>query len=66
MDPNANLDEQARLLSSTERVDVLRRAELRRALRDWINGGGFPPAWDVHQMASAAYMGWLMTKAGKS
>lgn len=55
MDPNANLQEQERLIASMHRLpttaDLLlkekraRLKELRVALVDWLKGGGFTPDW---------------------
>lgn len=44
MDPNANLLEQERLLTAGHRRDP-RLWELRDALRQWLDRGGFAPDW---------------------
>ena len=48
MDPNANLDEQRRIInralaSEIGDAEALRLAELARALDEWISSGGFLP-----------------------
>ena len=58
MDPNENLSEQASLLGDIEGNDKLRRAELRRALLDWISNGGFEPNWKEYPEASKAFRQW--------
>ena len=52
MDPNANLNEQRRIIArmladdseSIDTGDALRLAELAQALDEWIANGGFLPA----------------------
>lgn len=54
MDPNANLEEQRRIVArltdgegpDDPGADAYRLAELAQALDEWISGGGFlPDAW---------------------
>lgn len=52
MDPDANLEEQNRLIARSNKngylseVDALRLDELKEALKEWLDKGGFPPkAW---------------------
>lgn len=62
MDPNANLKEQAELIADglpDAMSDRRRLSELRRALFDWITGGGFEPDWRAYPAASKAYRVWL-------
>jgi hypothetical protein len=50
MDPNANLQEQERILGAHGRVHELDRqrlAELRAALSRWLSRHGFAPDWDA-------------------
>jgi hypothetical protein len=58
MDPNANLEEQRRLVNAindardnetdVDQDDIWRLAELCEALDGWISNGGFlPHAWSV-------------------
>lgn len=60
MDPNANLQEQERIIlrlrTSTSRVGIGRLADLRQALREWLRGGGFAPDW-TQAPAAARYYG---------
>ncbi len=64
MDPNANLKEQAYLLEQPPTADRRARLkELRLALRDWLDGGGFEPDWSAYRRAAATYDAWLMSKA---
>ena len=58
MDPNANLAEQARLVDATEREDIMRRKELREALQNWLDHGGFVPTWKAYPAASKAFRAW--------
>jgi hypothetical protein len=58
MDPNANLREQRDLIDSTDPDDVDRLGELRQALREWLDRGGFPPAWDRDPAVSWAFKRW--------
>jgi hypothetical protein len=66
MDPNANLDEQAILLTSfvytPDYYDARRLSELRHALREWISRGGFEPDWSKHPDAARLYRAWLRRK----
>ena len=69
MDPNANLQEQGRLLDklvmlSGEKVndwrrrvrhDAVRLSDLRQALYDWIRDGGFEPDWTKEPYAAKYY-----------
>lgn len=64
MDPNANLAEQARLLSPELSIrDRRRRSELRQALRDWLTTGGFAPDWAKYPDATKAYRAWTRKAA---
>lgn len=63
MDPNANLAEQETLLTATDRTDILRRAELRRALQGWLAGDGFAPDWTKYPAATKAYRAWVRKAA---
>lgn len=57
MDPNANLQEQDRLLAQATR-DVHDRAclrELRSALSEWLRCGGFAPDWTKAPRAARYY-----------
>lgn len=63
MDPNANLAEQDQLLNADTRIDKQRRSELRRALQDWLNHGGFAPAWTKYPEATKAYKHWVRQSA---
>ena len=64
MDPNANLQEQERILESliepadrrTRAYQKRRLAELRDALADWIRCGGFQPDWTKAPRASVYYV----------
>lgn len=57
MDPNANIQEQERILTTGEpaRADRARLATLRAALREWIANGGFAPEWRTAPRASRYY-----------
>ncbi len=57
MDPNANLQEQERILSSSDLRPRMR--ELREALHGWCRGGGYAPQWDKCPRAARAYWRWL-------
>ena len=63
MDPNANLQEQAELLDASTLQGRRRRAELRRALQDWLARGGFAPAWQQFPTATKAYRQWVRQSA---
>lgn len=58
MDPNANLKEQNDLLNAESLSDKRRRAELRRALADWLWSGGFKPDWSKYPDAAKAFRKW--------
>jgi hypothetical protein len=67
MDPNANLQEQARLLdlNGLDRLDrdlsladKRRLRELREALQEWRNRGGFDPQWYKFPHATRAFTRW--------
>ena len=59
MDPNANLQEQAAILTERPTPAAYRRLrELRIALQAWIAGGGFPPNWDAYPIARVMYQSW--------
>ena len=53
MDPNANIEEQNRILARVQTArtmrqigqDGSRRTGLRKALRNWLENGGFEPDW---------------------
>lgn len=52
MDPNANLQEQEQLIAvayerKLRRVELDRLADLREALGEWLEGGGFAPDWTL-------------------
>lgn len=71
MDPNANLKEQAECIAdlafnrrdaatnghAAESVKYYRRhlADLRAALTDWLNAGGFAPDWSRYPSAARYY-----------
>jgi hypothetical protein len=62
MDPNANLQEQERIISRNNPTvgripseDRLRLRELRIALLAWIQGGGFSPRWEDCPNAAKYY-----------
>jgi hypothetical protein len=61
MDPNANLQEQERILTDHSgdlrraRADCDRLLDLRQALYDWIRDGGFEPDWTLAPRARAYY-----------
>lgn len=68
MDPNANLREQADLLAdphhgSLHNYDRYRLHDLRIALRDWLQGGGFAPDWDRYPAAAANFKRWQGSRA---
>ena len=63
MDPNANLAEQSRLLQAESRHDKQRRAELRRALQEWLARGGYAPTWADYPDATKAYRAWVRNSA---
>jgi hypothetical protein len=55
MDPNANLQEQERILIARApgtRTDAGRLTELRAALFAWLHGGGFQPDWTTAPRAA--------------
>ena len=61
MDPNANLQEQDKLLDQHLHTQLLNRhdrerlRELREALVDWIARGGFQPDWAAYPHAAKYY-----------
>ncbi|HEY3499430.1 MAG TPA: hypothetical protein VGK73_32295 [Polyangiaceae bacterium] len=62
MDPNANLQEQERIIVSrrgevvhVDPAESARLAELRAGLVSWLAGGGFEPAWYQAPRASAYF-----------
>lgn len=63
MDPNANLQEQERILNGRKReprepfsdIDAPRLRELREALNTWLVNGGFEPDWTKAPNASRYY-----------
>lgn len=61
MDPNANLGEQdailTRWIGDPWSIDLARLAALRRALRAWLESGGFPPEWSEYPTAARYYNG---------
>lgn len=57
MDPNANLQEQERIL--TTGGDRARLRELRVALGEWLEGGGFAPDWSQAPRAARAFKGYF-------
>lgn len=63
MDPNANLKEQAEIINVSfpdrTRDQSLRLIELRKALRSWIERGGYPPEWHAHPRAAQYYFRWI-------
>ena len=63
MDPHANLSEQATLVDATGAYDKRRRAELRRALQEWLCSGGFQPTWKAFPDATKAYRKWVRESA---
>lgn len=63
MDPNANLEEQARLLAAQDAgpldyADRVRLRDLRLSLAGWIHGGGFDPVWEKFPGATEAFKQW--------
>lgn len=71
MDPNANLQEQERILCNRLRVrygepkpDAPRLRELRHALIEWLRGGGFEPDWVVCPHAATYYKQLRLYLAG--
>jgi len=58
MDPNANLAEQA------ECTDSARLRELRQALLEWLQRGGFEPDWDANPEATADFNAWRIATIG--
>lgn len=63
MDPNANLQEQQQIItipfSERTKEQSARLIELRKALRRWIEAGGFEPAWHSFPRASEYYFRWI-------
>lgn len=60
MDPNANLQEQERILSRKRTEGFLpgdrsRLHDLRDALRVWLMNGGFSPDWTLCPLAKKYY-----------
>lgn len=79
MDPNANLDEQERILQALADIDTVldvthartsdterlrsRLFELRVALANWLHDGGFAPDWSRAPMCLAFYRDYIVHKA---
>jgi len=69
MDPNANIEEQERILAGRRHeprvphsdIDAPRLAELRAALTDWLKGGGFEPEWAKYPNAARYYSFYART-----
>jgi len=59
MDPNANLREQESLQAISSADDIQRRAELRRALTEWLERGGFKPNWRECPEATRTFRAWM-------
>ena len=65
LDPDANLKEQADLIAEAGRNGAwsqaggVRLAQLRRALYDWTNAGGFAPQHHNHPFAWTEYLRWM-------
>ena len=58
MDPNANVQEQERILEGTQsdqRANSARLLDLRQALYDWLRDGGFEPDWSAVPRARGFY-----------
>ncbi len=62
MDPNANLAEQERIINNAKANGVVsvvsrnpRLRELRLALAEWMNRGGFEPDWTAAPNAAQYY-----------
>jgi hypothetical protein len=61
MDPNANLQEQERIIAERElpnpdwREYAERLLDLRQALYDWLRDGGFEPDWSKAPNAAKHY-----------
>lgn len=55
MDPDANLREQERILTSAPPRDRARLKELREALWGWLNHHGFEPCWSTCPKAAKHY-----------
>jgi hypothetical protein len=63
MDPNANLQEQERILAERKRTGMTRAdsgrlLELRQALVQWFHAGGFRPDWSAAPLASKYWHHW--------
>jgi hypothetical protein len=55
MDPNANLQEQERILAARApgtRTNAGRLTELRAALAQWLHRGGFQPDWTAAPLSA--------------
>jgi hypothetical protein len=76
MDPNANLQEQERIIAAnaiiaangrTATAVKARLYELREALCEWLDRGGFAPDWDKSPLASRYFVraGYLAPKGVK-
>lgn len=65
MDPNANLQEQQRIITipfaERTKEQSARLIELRKALRSWIAAGGFEPTWHSAPRAAEYYFRWIGT-----
>ena len=64
MDPDANLQAQAEALANRRADGTLHNYDryalynLREALRDWLDKGGFAPKWNTHPDATTAFHRW--------
>lgn len=58
MDPNANLKEQGELIGKKKYADKARLQELREALAEWLNRGGFAPDWSAYPRTAKWYSRW--------
>lgn len=58
MDPNANLQEQHRLLTVTGGGGRARLRELREALDQWISRGGAHPVWADYPDTTRSFREW--------
>lgn len=63
MDPNANLKEQAGIISYGSIKDT-RLRELREALAEWLERGGFKPEWLAYPRASGRFFSWYAKHKG--
>lgn len=67
MDPNANLSEQSYLLGYGKDIDKVgkrRMRELRQALLEWMQRGGFEPDWAAYPEATQAFNRWRIRTIG--